>query len=276
MISRIVKEPLVHFLLIGGLIFAAYSIFDNAPAATKPNQIIISTSDLTALSAQFEGAWKRSPEPDELQAMTEELIRQKVLVSAALDLGLDRGDAVIEQRLRQKMEFFAASIAEAIEPTNEELETFFHANSEKYKTPPQFALNQIYLGQSSTAEYITTTLNALKAGADPAQVGQPTLLPARLDLTQSRALDSAFGTGFAAALSPLSMDEWDGPVKSGYGVHLVQITAKSPSALPPLDQVKDKVLADWQSAKREEVQEQYYQTLRQGYLIVLPSSDGNS
>ncbi|NIZ60289.1 hypothetical protein DL239_04805 [Sedimentitalea sp. CY04] len=276
MIARILKEPLVHFLLIGGLIFATFSVQDDTPPAPDRDQIVITQADLATLSAQFEAAWKRQPQPDELNAMTQELIREKVLVRAALELGMDQNDAVINRRLSQKMEFFAASIAEAIEPQDGELEAFYQTNATDYQIAPQFALNQIYLGQKSTPETVATTLSALKEGEDPTELGQPTLLPARLDLTQSRALDSAFGTGFAAALSPLSMDEWVGPVKSGYGVHLVQITDKSPSTLPPLDQVADRVLSDWQSAKREEVQEQYYQTLRRGYEVTLPQTDGGS
>jgi len=273
MITRIVKEPLVHFLLIGGLIFVSFSLFDDSPARPDAHQIVITQAELTALSVRFEDTWKRAPQPDELSAMTDDLVRERVLVNAALDLGMDQGDAVINRRLRQKMEFFAASIAEAIEPENAELETFYQAHAQDYQTPPQFALEQIYLGNRVTPEVASSALAALKTGTDPDQLRHPSLLPKQFDMTPMRALDSSFGTGFAASLDPLPIGEWAGPVRSGYGLHLVRLSDKSPATLPPLDQVAHRVLPDWQSAKRQEVMDQYYQTLRQGYEVILPSPD---
>lgn len=273
MITRIVKEPLVHFLLIGGLIFVGFSLFDDSPAQPDTRQIVITKTDLTALAARFEGTWKRAPQPDELSAMTEELIRDRVLVNAALDLGMDQGDAVINRRLRQKMEFFAASIAEAIEPETAELETFYQAHAQDYQTPPQFALEQIYLGDRVAPEAATAALAALKAGTDPEQLRHPSLLPKHFDMTPVRILDSSFGTGFAASLDPLPVGEWAGPVRSGFGYHLVRLSDKTPATLPALDQVAHKVLPDWQSAKRQEVMDQYYQSLRQGYEVILPTPD---
>ena len=276
MISRIVKEPLVHFLLIGGLIFAAYSIFDDRPTTPTSQQIIITQADLTVLSAQFESVWKRKPQPQELNSMIEETIRDRVLVNAALDLGMDQGDTVINRRLRQKMEFFAASIAEAIEPEDGELEVYYQANHQNYQTPPQFALEQFYLGDRATPNTVASALAALKNGTDPEQFRQPSLLPEQVEMTSMRVLDSTFGTGFAESLDSLSIGEWSGPVKSGYGLHLVRLTGKSPATLPALEQIADKVFPDWQNSKRQEVQDQYYQSLRQGYEVTLPTADDAS
>ncbi|WIY24431.1 peptidylprolyl isomerase [Parasedimentitalea psychrophila] len=276
MISRIVKEPLVHFLLIGGLIFAAYSVFDDRPTAPTSQQIVITQADLSALSAQFESVWKRKPQPQEFSSMIEEMIRDRVLVNAALDLGMDQGDTVINRRLRQKMEFFAASIAEAVEPEDGELEAFYQANSQNYQIPPQFALEQFYLGDRAAANTVASALAALKNGTDPERFRHPSLLPERVEMSSMRVLDSAFGTGFAASLESLSIGEWSGPVKSGYGLHLVRLTGKSPTTHPALEQVADKVFQDWQSSKRQEVLDQYYQSLRQGYEITLPTADDAS
>lgn len=276
MISRIVKEPLVHFLLIGGLIFAAYSMFDDSPTTPPSQQIIITQADLTALSAQFESVWKRQPRPQELNAMTKEMIRDRVLVNAALDLGMDQGDTVINRRLRQKMEFFATSIAEAVEPEDGELEAFYQANSQKYQIPPQVALEQFFLGERAAANTVASALVALQNGDDPEQFRHPSLLPEQVEMTSMRVLDSTFGTGFAASLNALSIGEWSGPVKSGYGLHLVRLTKKSPATHPALAQVVDKVFPDWQSSKRQEVLDHYYQSLRQGYEITLPVADDAS
>lgn len=276
MIVRIIKEPLVHFLLIGGLIFAAFSLFDDSPTNPNSRKIIIGEADLASLSARFESVWKRSPQPEEMQTMTEDLIRERVLVNAALDLGMDRGDAVIERRLRQKMEFFAASIAEAVEPEDGEMEAFYQANAEDYQTPLQLALEQIYLGERVSPEDSSAALAALMSGADPAQLRQASMLPERFEMTAMRVLDNSFGTGFAASLINFPIGEWAGPVRSGYGQHLVRLSAKSASTLPPLDQVMPKVLSDWQRTKRQDVMDQYYQTLRQGYEIVLPTTDDAS
>jgi len=273
MMSRIVKEPLVHFLLIGGMIFAAYSTFDDTPTVPNRQQIVITQADLTALSAQFESVWKRKPRPQELNTMTEEMIRDRVLVNAALELGMDQGDTVINRRLRQKMEFFAASIAEAIEPEDGELEAFYQENFQNYQIPPKFALEQFYLGDQATPGIVEAALMALKNGTDPEQFRHPSLLPEQVEMTTMRILDGSFGQGFAASLVPLAIGEWAGPIRSGYGQHLVRLTGKIPAVHPTLEQVADKVFPDWQSSKRQEVLEQYYQSLRQGFEVTLPTAN---
>ena len=84
------------------------------------------------------------------------------------------------------------------------------------------------------------------------------------------AIDAIFGSGFSAALQALPDGEWAGPVNSSYGPHLVMITERNTGGLPPLDQIRDRVEAEWRATKAQEIREAFGQDLKDRYQVVLP------
>lgn len=168
--------------------------------------------------------------------MIDGFVREEVYYREALSLGLDRDDAVIRRRLQQKMKFLTDSGADLLEPVAGDLEAYFADNKQTYSEQPRLSFEQIYLGETPSPETVTGLLNTLGSdpATDPSVLGERSLLPAQLGLSRPEAIDGTFGEGFFERITKIQPGAWAGPVKSGYGVHLVHILDSLPARTPPL------------------------------------------
>ena len=165
LLLRFVREPLLHFFAIGGLIFLLFVVVDDKGEAPA-DVIVVTPEQIDQLATRFKSVWKRMPTDDELDTLIDENIREEVYYREALALGLDRDDAVVRRRLRQKMEFLTDTGADLLKPAAGELEAYYAANELTFRRGPRLAFEQIYLGEAPGSESITRSLNALQT--DPA------------------------------------------------------------------------------------------------------------
>ena len=272
-ISRLVREPLFHFLIIGGLLFALYAAV-TGPGPAPREVIVIGPEQIEQLAAGFRRVWRRPPSGDEMQALVDDFVREEIYYREALALGLDRDDTVIRRRLRQKMEFLTDTGADLLEPGPGDLEAFYAANEQSFLKPPRLAFEQIFLGENPAAETVKASLRAFRAdpGTDPSAWGERTLLPPRMKPSTSRIIDGVFGDGFFDRLGQAPIGEWSGPVASAYGVHLVRLNERLPAELPSLEVARDAVLREWKTSKARELREQLYARLRERYEVELPAT----
>jgi len=266
----IARQPLLHFLVLGGLVFAAYYYIDGTEPAPPMNDITIDRATAERLSAGFAKTWRRKPTQQELTALIDDFIREEVLVREAKAFALDQNDAVIRRRLRQKMEFLTESVSAARTPEQQELEAFFEANSGRFATDARLAMEQVYLGEEADKNSIDALLVSLEAGEDFTTLGQRSLLPPDVSLSPQTAIDGMFGAGFSATLLDLEPGKWLGPVRSGYGNHLVRVTAREDAAVPPLASIRDRVLREWHREKADELSDQEYTRMLDRYTVNRP------
>lgn len=275
-LKRLLREPLLHFIAIGFLFFLIYSAANDS--GENPGDIIhITPQRVNQIAAGFNGVWNRMPTDEELDNLIEEEIRLEVYYRDALALGLDKNDAVVRRRLRQKMEFLTDTGVYLKEPSAGELESYFAANEPAYRSEPRLAFEQIYFGEVATKDIILGTLKTLlsEPTMDVSTLGQRTLLPAQLKLSRPDAIDSVFGKGFYSQLAELEPGVWGGPVISAYGTHLVRSLDGLPASLPPLEEIRDTVLKDWKSAKAKEYRDQDYAERRGRYIVEISRRETN-
>ncbi|WP_171122690.1 MULTISPECIES: peptidylprolyl isomerase [unclassified Ruegeria] len=271
---RVLKDPLLHFLLIGCGIFGwFFLVAPEGEVAPPAETIIVDQDDVDLLVARFTDSWKRPPTDTERQALIEALIREEVLVREARKLGLDRGDQVIRARLAQKMDFLTDAIASSVEPETDVLQAYLEQNAERFTTPRLIAFDQVFLGEAPTPADMDSALARLRAGEDWTGVGARTLLPLSLPLSAARSVDAAFGYGFSGAVNQFKLGEWEGPIQSGYGLHLVRITDTQPSKLPELEDIHDAVLLEWRRDTGEELAQAQFEDLAATYQIVTPETE---
>lgn len=270
----ILREPLVHFIAIGGLIFLLFGSTIE-PSSQTTDTIVVGPERMEQLTARFQSIWRRSPTDDELRNMIDDFVREEIFYREALALGFDRNDTVVRRRLRQKMEFLTDTAADLLEPAEGELEAYLAANEQAYRHEPQLAFEQIYLGETPGQDNVELSLSALRSDsvADPAALGKSSLLPARFDLSPENAIDGVFGQGFFGRLAEFPAGVWTGPVKSGYGAHLVRILGSKPATMPQLDDVRDAVLRDWKAARAIEIREAHYAQLRERYAVEIQGAN---
>jgi hypothetical protein len=269
-LRRLLREPLLHFLLLGGALFLIFG--RGAPEARQDDrQIVVTQADINRLAAAFSQTWHRPPDADELQTQIDDYIREEVLYRTALGLGLDKDDLIIRRRLRQKMEF---TFEDTVPPPQEaELRAYFAAHADKFRSQPLISFRQVFVSlqrgnmAETDAQRILTQLVSATPGAS--SQGDALLLGEGFEQTPLDRVAALFGDEFAGALATASPGHWVGPLRSGYGLHLVLVTASRPAALPPFDQVRSAVEREWFAEHRATALKAQYQALRARYQIVV-------
>ncbi|MEV8466402.1 peptidyl-prolyl cis-trans isomerase [Fluviibacterium sp. DFM31] len=272
--ARILREPLLHFAVFAVLLFVVFEIRndDEAPPPPSATFIAVSEADARALARQFEGVWNRPPAREELDTLISSYLDEEILVREALKLGLDRDDPVIRNRLRQKMLFLTESESQRMVPEDAVLEQHLQGNPERFVLPGQISFQQVYLGEAPDEETVRQSLDRLTEGQDPALIGVRSLLPAGMQAADPQQVDRLFGPGFFAATAQLPDATWAGPVRSGYGLHLVRIENRVAPLLPTLPDVREIVLADWRREQAQILADAYLAALRDTYDIAVPDA----
>jgi len=266
----VLREPLVHFFMIGAVVFGLFAVFDDTPAPVSQQTITVTVDDARRLAAEFEATWRRAPSQDELDYLIAQSIREEIYVREATALGLDEGDAVIRQRLQLKMEFLTEAGAQAVDPDDTVLEAHLSAHPDRFGRAPLLEFQQILIGEATERSAATKLREDLNAGRAPVDVGQPSLLPAGLPASPRQVVDGTFGSGFFDTVRELPVGEWAGPVATPFGDHLVLVTERRDGGLPPLDEVRERVLQDWRSTVADRLREERFEAMRARYEITAP------
>jgi hypothetical protein len=272
---RILKDPLLHFLLIGAALFLVFGLFKGR-AGNEENKIIITFGDIEALQASFSRTWQRPPTDDELSGLIEDKVRDEIAYREAVAMGLDQDDAVIRRRLRMKMELLVEDIAGLSSPTDEELAAFLQKNRDSFRQEPQVSFKQVYLNSEKRgvnvmeeAQKMLADLAAAGPGADPESFSDPNMLPKEFPLYYASDIEKLFGGSFANDLLQVEPGEWTGPVISSYGLHLVFVRETIPGRDPELSEVHEEVEREWTAKRRREFKDETYKKLRQRYTVVI-------
>ena len=133
--NRWLREPLVHFLLLGAAFFGLYALL-NSDDSGAPGDIVVTTGQIENIAAAFTRVWLRPPTPDELKEQIDLYVTEEALSREAIKLGLDQNDAVIRSRLRQKMEFLVEDTNAPYEPSEKELEDYLAKHPEQFAVEP--------------------------------------------------------------------------------------------------------------------------------------------
>lgn len=220
-LKRLLREPLVHFFLLGGALFAAHDMLAKR-ATTEPGQIVVSQVRIDHLAEGFARTWLRAPTPDEIEGLIRDYIREEVYYREAMAMGLDRDDTIIRRRLQQKLEFLSENIADLTPPTDEDLRVFLQGHPDQFRPQRRFSFHQVYLSlerhRDSLAGDAKDLLEQLKSsdGSDASRLGDPSLLEPRFDNVEAAEVAKQFGDKFARALNDLPLRDWQGPVESSY------------------------------------------------------------
>jgi len=272
------REPLLHFLLLGTLLFVVNAFWDQWFPAQ--GNIVINEGRVRMLAENFRRTWQRPPTASELDGLIEEQIRDEVLTREAQRLGLDRDDTVIRRRLRQKIEIITEEAAASVQPTDAQLQDYLNQHAENFRGESRTAFTQIFLDPSKRGDRLDADakilLDRLRAderrptSTNWQKLGdQLFMLKQEYPLSGEREIATIFGADFASSLLDLKTGEWSGPVRSGYGLHLVRVSASEAAGPVALADIRPVVEREWRNAQRKAGAEAQYQQLRAGYKIVV-------
>ena len=258
------RDPLVHFLIGGALLFAIFA-WQGEEVDPASREIAVSRDEQARLAFQFERTMRRPPTDAELDGLVERWVREEVLYREALRLGLDQGDAIVRSRMAKKMDELAAAQAEVAVPSDATLERWLEDNPARFARDTRYSFDQLWFEGRDEA---TAALRQVRAGAEWQEVGGVISLPPRVTNESARLIAGRYGRAFATALADMEPgQEWHGPVRSGFGWHIVRIQRREIGAVPPLADIRERVENDWRTATIAARKQDAYAALREAYSV---------
>jgi hypothetical protein len=264
---RLSREPLLHFLIAGGLLFAAYGWL-NRESADAPRTVRISVAEVNWLKETWTRQWQRPPTKDELRGLVTDYLKEALLAREAAEIGLDENDTVIRRRLAQKMEFLIQDTARLAEPGDEVLRRFYSANQARYQEPARVSFTQLFFRNESDAKQGLAQI----ATRSPDEIGDPSMLERDHAEADEQTVSSQFGDAFSRKVFGLETGQWHGPVASTYGFHLVRVSARQDAQTRPFGTARAQVLEDWQREQQAKAGERFFAGLLKKYDVAVDES----
>ena len=236
-IRWLIREPLMHFFLMALIIFAVYALSNR----TQTVLVELDQADIDGRLFMQEMATGQALSEEQREYFTAAFVEEQILVQEALKIGLD-DDARIHDILAQKMRHVLSG--DIIQPSEAELQAFYQANLERYRTQPTLDTAEIVFNSRETLP--EELLAQLAAGAEAdsllsRSLGNIDPLPNvnRLDLS------NIFDEPFAEQVFDADIGPWQGPFLSNRGQHWLQVKSRTESVLPSLAEIRDRVRLEW-------------------------------
>lgn len=273
---KLIREPLLHFLIVGALLFGAYAWLNRGENDTGgiDTTIRITEREVTWLTDTFARLSLRPPNDIEMRGLLVDYLREELLAREARGLELDRDDLIVRRRLAQKMTFILEDTANLATPTDDELQALYAAESGRFDVPARVSFTTVYFSSDkrgerarADAEAALGKLAASGRGPDPATLGDSSLLPAEMQDADEQAIAGSFGEEFARTVVKLKPDEWQGPIESSFGQHLVRVTDRQEAEARPFDVVRNELIEEWRRRAQETAKNAYFKGLLQRYDI---------
>jgi PPIC-type PPIASE domain len=271
------REPLVHFLILGALLFLFFNWHGGAPGSAS-NKIVITHAQIEQLAVGFARTWQKPPTEAELKGLIDEYVKEEIATREALATGLDRDDVIIRRRLRQKLEFIAEDTVASVPPNDAELNAWMARHPDTFRSEPKVAFREVYVnpqrhGASVQADAVKLLARLQAAGPKVSieHLGDPTMLPAEPPLAPLFDTTRSFGDDFGQALMNAEPGQWIGPVESPYGLHLVLVLQKIPPTQQPLSAVRPRVEREVLLERKKKELQSLYDQLLEKYTVKIES-----
>jgi len=268
--SKLIKDPLVHFLLIGATLFGVAAL--RGTPETR-DRIVVTAEQVDQARAAATALQGRAPTSEELAELVEPLVRDEIMYREARALGLDDNDDEVRRRLIEKMSYLTQDLADPEPSSDAALHEFYQARPDLFAIPALVSFDQVFFSPGARAEALeadaTAGVAALRAGRAPADVGDRTPLRDAYDDAPREQVAVLFGDQLADALFTASPGEWTGPFRSDFGLHAVRLRSRSEPRLPPYDEIADRVAEAYGAQRRQEANEKAYQEMRARYDVVI-------
>ncbi|WP_053970901.1 peptidyl-prolyl cis-trans isomerase [Mangrovimonas sp. ST2L15] len=268
--KQLLKEPLIHFFLLGALLFVLYSQVNKSDTE---QDIVIDNADVEHMAELWRMQWQRPPTTEELQGLIDKYVNQEVLYREALRMNLDHNDEIVKRRLAQKMEFLGQDLSGLVSPASEKnLKAYFEAHQKDFETPYLYSFYHVIFtpdNHTNPSEKAKTVLREFKETSPLKMKTYGDNFPLDFEISDTDAffLKREFGEQFSKQLETLPTGQWTGPIVSGYGVHLVYIESRTPPSIPNFIDVKDEVQREYEYQMEQESQEAILKALRDNYKV---------
>ncbi len=268
------REPFVHFILLGALMFTASETVEHF---TTQYRVAVGPDRVARLIDTYRQQFGQDPSATQLKTLVDNYVKEEIEYRESLALGLDRDDEIVRRRLVQKYEFLQQDLQTLEDPSEQTLKAWYAAHLSNYGEPEKRSFTQVYFSPDNggdaaahaRAEAELKKLNGENAERAP---GDGDVFPGPTDLVDFNPDDTArlFGqSDLSRDLFTAKVGQWAGPFRSGFGWHLVRVTDARSQTTQPYEAVAARVLDDWKASQRDTLNAKGFATLKAKYNVVI-------
>ena len=264
--SSVIREPLVHFVVLGGLVFAAEHVIRARQA--DPREIVVGPEVDEQVRALFRTAKGRAPSPSELKTLRDRWIDNEVLYREGLELRLDQGDPTLRERVIFKALNVIESNLRLPQLDDAELRAWFERHRSDYDVQALYDFSEAVPSGMAMDEA------SVRKFADALNSGEPSDVQSGLRIFEARPRNTvvaAFGADFAAALDTLPLHAWQ-VLQSSEGLRIVRLEKRDPGSSASFEDARTRVAQDWRDAKAQELRTTAVRELGKKYTVRLAGS----
>jgi hypothetical protein len=275
---KIVKDPLIHFMVLGFIIYGVFLGVSNYQEEVNP--IVISEGKVKQLITMYKKIWQREPNNTELDHLIQEYVLEQVAYHEGVALGLDLNDIVIMRRVRQKLDFIAEESLPRPQPTDEILQAYLNQHPDKFKQDDLYTFRHIYFDKTQQFDVVDQANELLATlhktpNKDLTNIGQGYSFKPYYQATTVANIANVFGKQFSHTLASVPIQKWYGPFQSEFGSHLIYIEKRDQVTQVNLSDIRAKVLQEWEHDLRKQATADFYEQLLAKYNVTVkwPLSD---
>jgi peptidyl-prolyl cis-trans isomerase C len=271
-LAQTAHEPFVQFLLLGLLIWGGLEYL----SAERDRYVIqIGATERQRIADTYARQFGQPPTGEQLAGLIERYVREEIYWREGLALRLDQDDEIVRRRIVQKYEFLQTDLGVTDPPGDGVLQQWFEQHLASYLNPQRIAFTHVYFsmdrdGEQAARARAIGVLKEVRArgAARAADQGDPFPGPTDVSALAPEEAGRLFGQSpLTEALFELPVGQWSGPLRSGYGWHLVYIMSRSPPRLPLLADIRERVLTDYQDEQRRLSDARRFEALKARYTI---------
>lgn len=260
-----VREPLVHFLLVGLLSYAAVRAYERRHDHYR---IEVTAERAAQLVETYRKQFGQTPDAQMREVLIKSDIDNEILYREGMRLKLDQEDEIVRRRIIQKMQFLSQNLHAPAEPSEAQIAAFYGEHVARYTRPSAVSFTHVFFTDEARAQRALTRLHALNIPRAPG-MGDP--FPDLYDFAKagSEQVQRLFGRSpLSEAVFTVPVGQWSGPFRSGFGWHLLLVSERTAATQAPLVQVHDKVRSDILENAQERQNRSDFQQLRSRFTIV--------
>lgn len=269
-IKRYIKEPLIHFLVFGGLIFLYYHLSDQKYEEAESYDILIDKRNISHLKTTYQLNWNKEPDQETLDELIEEEILTEIYLREAKRLNMHQDDEIIRRRLKQKFEFLLADISTNITPTRDDLENYYKQNQNKFLSEKKISFRHFYYSYEN--KNVQPDLESLSSDIKTPDNHENSNfhIPSIQSNKDKFDINRTFGNAFAEAIFAIDKTGWlRNDIKSGFGNHLVYIEGIESSTVIPYEKAENRIRKKWMMDQQQKANAQIKEELLAKYNVVI-------
>jgi PPIC-type PPIASE domain len=274
------KEPLLHFVVLGAALFGAYGWLsdgrENAEDAART--VHIRQADVDWIKGLWSRQWHREPTRDELRGLMSDYLKEELLAREARAMKLDENDIILRRRLAQKLSFIIEDAIDIAQPGDDDLQRLYVTHADRFLSDASITFTQIYFNPSTRKDLASDAASALDKlrrvgdAEDLSEMGDRLLVDSSFKDANQPTVSAAFGGEFARSVFALEPGGWVGPIRSGFGLHLVKIADMKKSEPLSFAAVRPQLVREWHREQGQLAHEKFVNELRRKYRVVADES----